>query len=105
MRTIGTCLATTFFLLGGVAIASGTDKSHADGTAYLPNGQFGYGVFEASVEHVDLETCPVEFDDAAVFCRMTLASDLAHVFAFLYDGEQPLVAVKSYELADGFLPF
>ena len=36
---------------------------------------------------------------------MTLAADLAHVFVFALDGAQPLLAVKSYELGDGFLPF
>ena len=46
-----------------------------------------------------------EFDPDAVFCRMTLAADMAHVFVFHYDGDQPLLAVKSYALDDGFLPF
>jgi hypothetical protein len=36
---------------------------------------------------------------------MTLAADMAHVFVFHYDGDQPLLAVKSYPLDDGCLPF
>lgn len=92
-------------LLATAAAASGPGETHAGGTAYLANGQFTYEVFEASVEHVDLEGCPAEFDTDKVFCRMTLAADLAHVFVFALDGAQPLLAVKSYELGDGFLPF
>ena len=89
----------------GTAIASGAGESHHEGTAYLGNGQFTYEVFETTVEHADLEGCPKEFDTDAVFCRVTIASDLAHIFAFSYNGDQPLLAVKSYELTDGFLPF
>jgi len=71
----------------------------------VTDGQFTYAAFEASVEHVDLEGCPVEFDNDSMFCRMTLASDLAHVFVFSYDGDSPLLAIKAYELDNGFLPF
>lgn len=95
---VATLAATT-------ADASGAGDSNHEGTAYLGNGVFSYEVFEASVEHVDLDGCPAEFDTDVVFCRMTLASDLAHVFVFAYDGAQPLLAIKSYELTDGFLPF
>ena len=72
---------------------------------YLENSVFTYEVYEASVTHTDLEGCPVEFDTEQVFCRLTLANDMAHVFVFSYDGDQPLLAVKSYELGDSFLPF
>lgn len=87
------------------AFASGPGETHADGTSYLANGAFTYDVFEAAVEHADLEGCPAEFDPEAVFCRITLANDMAHIFVFAYGGDQPLLAVKSYELGDGFLPF
>ncbi|MCR9110639.1 hypothetical protein [Marivita sp. XM-24bin2] len=90
--------------LTSAALASGPGETHPDGTAYLANG-LTYDIFETAVEHVDLEGCPAEFDADTNFCRMTLASDLAHVFVFSYDGNQPLLAVKSYELGDGFLPF
>ena len=89
----------------GLVQASGGVESHQSGTAYLANGQFTYEVFEATVEHADLEGCPADFDTDAVFCRVTIASDLAHIFAFSYNGDQHLLAVKSYELTDGFLPF
>ena len=79
-----------------LAMASGAGESHEGGTAYLAKGQFTYEVFEATVEHADLEGCPAEFDTDAVFCRVTIASDLAHIFAFSYNGDQPLLAVKSY---------
>ena len=87
------------------ALASGPGESHAEGVAYLPGGSLGYATFETAVAHVDLEGCPAEFDPDAVFCRMTLANEMAHVFVFSFDGDQPLLAVKDYELTDGFLPF
>ena len=93
------------FGLPGLALASGSGESHEGGTAYLANGQFTYEVFEATVEHADLEGCPADFDPDAVFCRITIASDLAHIFAFSYNGDQPLLAVKSYEITEDFLPF
>lgn len=99
LSTVCACLIATS------AMASGPSEMHREGTAYLENGSLSYAVFEASIEHVDLEACPAEFDPDAVFCRMTLAADMAHVFVFHYDGDQPLLAVKSYALGDGFLPF
>lgn len=92
-------------LISTAALASGPGEYHKTGTNYLPNGVLSYEKFEASVPHVDLEGCPAEFDPEAVFCRMTLATEMAHVFVFDYEGDQPLLAIKSYELTDGFLPF
>lgn len=98
--------ALTAVTLASPVLASGPGESHAGkGTAYLGNGVLSYEVFEASITHADMETCPVEFDSDAVFCRLTLANDGAHVFVFSYDGEQPLLAVKHYELDGDFLPF
>ena len=102
-RTVTALIAP--LLLTGAASASGPGENHATGNNFLANSVLTYEVFEASIEHVDLEGCPVDFDADANFCRTTLASDLAHVFVFSYDGAQPLLAVKSYELTDGFLPF
>ncbi len=95
----------TTLALSSAAMASGPGETHHTGSNYLANGALTYDVFEASIEHVDLATCPVDFDSDANFCRMTLAAEMAHVFVFSYDGAQPLLAVKSYELGDGFLPF
>lgn len=103
--TFTTALATTLALLAPAALASGPGESHNGGTAFLPSGVLTYELFEATIQHVDLADCPAQFDPDVVFCRMTLAADLAHVFAFRYDGEQALLAVKSYELDDEFLPF
>ena len=97
--------AALLALAAAPALASGPGEKHADGTAYLEGGALTYAVFEAAVEHADLEGCPAEFDPEAVFCRLTVASDQAHVFVFSYDGDQPLLAVKPYDLGDGFLPF
>ena len=98
-------LLPALLVMAAPAFASGAKDTAAEGTAFLPNGTLTYEVFEATIEHVDLEGCPEQFDPDVVFCRMTLASDMAHVFAFGFEGAQPLMAVKSYELTDGFLPF
>lgn len=68
-------------------------------------GKMTYEVFEHSIEHADLATCPAEFDDETQFCRMTLADDRLHVFVFGIDGDQTLLAVKSYDLDDGLPAF
>lgn len=102
MRRLSLCLA----VLAAPALASGPGEGHgAGGTAYLANGSLTYEVFEAAIAHVDLESCPAEFDSEANFCRMTLNAEMAHVFVFSHSDTQPLLAVKSYELTDGFLPF
>ncbi len=98
-------LVLALALAPAAARASGPGERHPEGVAYLPGGALTYDVFEAAVAHADLEGCPEEFDPDAVFCRLTLASDAAHVFVFALDGDQPLLAVKSYELTDGFVPF
>ncbi|WP_323782540.1 hypothetical protein [Thalassovita sp.] len=89
----------------GMALASGPGEKHATGPYYLEGGAFVYEAFEKALDHVDLEGCPAEFDPDTVFCRMTLHDDQAHVFVFSYEGDQPLLAIKSYLLTDGFLPF
>lgn len=96
--------AAALILAGTGAAASGPGETHG-GVAYLEGGAFIYEVFEQAVDHVDLENCPAEFDPEVVFCRMTLASEMANVFVFSFDGDQPLLAVKSYELGSDFLPF
>ncbi|MDA7425205.1 hypothetical protein [Thalassococcus lentus] len=100
-----TFLAASMMVCATAALSSGAGETKAEGVSFLVDGALTYEVFEASIEHVDLAGCPAQFDPDVVFCRMTLASDLAHVFAFSFDGDQPLLAVKSYELDDGFLPF
>ena len=77
----------------------------AEGTTYLGGAEMTYELFERTIEHVDLESCPPEFDPEAVFCRMTLAAEQAHVFAFSYLGDQPLLVVKSYPLTADFVNF
>ena len=105
MKTLSLTALLTL-AIATTAVASGADDStHSSDTAYLPNGTFTYETFEASVEHADLEGCPAQFDTDVVFCRITLANDQAHIFVFSYEGDQPLMAVKPYELSDGFLPF
>lgn len=84
-------------LIGVAAVAS-----HAD-TMAATEARMTYEMFEHAIEHVDLATCPAEFDVDRMFCRLTLADDRAHVFVFGHDADQPLVAVKSYDL-DGGLP-
>jgi hypothetical protein len=55
-----------------------------------------YKVFEESVPHIDLDTCPKSLANDKRFCRLTMSNDALHVFVFSTEGEQPLVAFKSY---------
>lgn len=71
----------------------------------LEDGRVTYEIFEHSVEHVDLAGCPEGIDSDAHFCRLTLADDRAHVFVFAFDGDQPLVALQSYDLEAGLPRF
>jgi len=59
-----------------------------------------YELFEETVPHVDLVTCPAEFDTEAVFCRAVLSHADMHVFVFAHDGDSPFVAARRYP-ADG----
>ncbi|WP_425090296.1 hypothetical protein [Tropicimonas sp. S265A] len=95
----------TALVLPCSALASGAGDVEHGGTNYLANAVFTYELFEATVDHVDLVNCPVEFDPDAVFCRMTLASEMANVFVFSFDDAQPPLAVKSYDLEGDFMPF
>ncbi|WP_300030793.1 hypothetical protein [uncultured Roseobacter sp.] len=56
-----------------------------------------YAVFEASVPHVDLETCPEGMAGEDIFCRATLAHEELHIFAFATDGDSPLVGFASFD--------
>lgn len=55
-----------------------------------------YEVFEAAVDHLDLASCPAEVAAPGRFCRLTAHRDSLNVFAFSEDGDQPLVAIRSY---------
>jgi len=89
---------TAICLIGSAALASGPGaKKHAEGVNYLPGGVMTYELFEASVDHIDLEYCPKHFDSEAVFCRMTTAAEQINIFVFDYEGDQPLLAVQHME--------
>ncbi|KPP87801.1 MAG: hypothetical protein HLUCCO07_02925 [Rhodobacteraceae bacterium HLUCCO07] len=89
-------LAALALMLGATAQAD---------TVALDNGQMTYEIFEHSVGHVDLATCPEGFDNDKVFCRLTVAEERAHVFAFAFEGDQLLQAIRSYEFDEEFLNF
>ncbi|WP_372615096.1 hypothetical protein [Aquicoccus sp.] len=89
-------LAAIALMLGATAQAE---------TVALDNGQMTYEIFEHSVGHVDLATCPEGFDNDKVFCRLTVAEERAHVFAFAFEGDQLLQAIRSYEFDEDFLNF
>lgn len=62
---------------------------------------YTYADFEASVPHVDLETCPngATADLARgreVFCRVSLNNDALHVYVFDAGGMQEFVALHTY---------
>lgn len=75
------------------AFASG---DHAEvGTLFLQDAVFTYEMFEAAVPHADLESCPGDFAQREVFCRLTMAGGMLHVFVFSLEGDQPLLAIES----------
>jgi len=57
---------------------------------------FLYEQFEASVPHIDLDTCPAALAQGDVFCRVTLNSDALHVFVFESGGERAFVTMRTY---------
>ncbi|MEL6478215.1 MAG: hypothetical protein AAFR17_12885 [Pseudomonadota bacterium] len=62
--------------------------------------QLTYTEFEASVPHLDLEACPAALARDGVFCRLSVEGDAMHVFVFREDGDQELVAFRSWEEGD-----
>ena len=92
-----------FALVAGAAAASASKGPKIEGVTYLDAGKLPYEVFETSVDHVDLENCPEGLDSDEVFCRMTLASEQANIFIFLYEGDQHQIAIKTYPLDGDFL--
>ena len=88
-----------------VSTVFGTAAAYAASADTVADGVLTYALFEDAVEHADLESCPAGFDDETVFCRLTLANEQAHVFVFSYDGDQPLVAIKAFELTEAGLSF
>ncbi|WP_294607076.1 hypothetical protein [Roseovarius sp.] len=92
----------TFSLAGLIvvaAVATRADPAHGDGA------RMTYELFEHSIDHVDLAGCPEEFDPDTSFCRLTLADGNAHVFVFDNGADQPMLAVRSYDLSKGLPAF
>lgn len=96
-------LSLAAMLVAGAAIASTAKGPKVEGITYLEGGKLAYEGFETSVDHVDLDRCPEGLNPEEVFCRMTLASEQANIFIFLQEGDQHLIAVKSYALDEDFL--
>jgi len=100
--------------LVALLISAGVTQASDAGTGYavpraeaisLSDGRMTYELFETSIEHVDLPGCPADVDEERHFCRLTLAAERAHVFVFALDGDQPLVAIHSYDLEAGLPGF
>lgn len=84
---------TLAFMVGG-AFAVSADPAQADGGGLMMT----YELFENTVPHADIETCPAEFAGKSVFCRLTIAHDQLNVLVFSEDGDQPLLAVRPVAL-------
>ncbi|PKQ11083.1 MAG: hypothetical protein CVT70_16090 [Alphaproteobacteria bacterium HGW-Alphaproteobacteria-1] len=96
------------FLPAGLAHASNVETKRAlprVETVSLDDARMTYEIYETSIEHADLPGCPEGIDTGRHFCRLTLAAERAHVFVFSLDGDQPLVAVHSYDLDAGLPGF
>lgn len=82
-----------------LALMAGASIALADDDAPAAEGMtMNYEVFEDTVPHADLETCPDKFADQAVFCRLTIAHDRLNVIVFSEDGDQPMIAVEQADL-------
>ncbi|MCC5971703.1 MAG: hypothetical protein JJU15_17320 [Pararhodobacter sp.] len=57
---------------------------------------YSYADFEASVPHIDLETCPEGLAEGDVFCRVSMNNDALHVYVFESGGMQEFVALHSF---------
>lgn len=79
------------FLLSFVLLATASSAFAAESIPLT------YGAFEVSIPHADMEECPAAMNVKGAFCRLTLHSESFHVFAFAEDGDQPLVAFKTFE--------
>lgn len=56
-----------------------------------------YDMFEMTVPHLDLDTCPGDLAQAGTFCRAAMALHGLAVFQFGEDGDRCLVAVTRFE--------
>lgn len=59
-----------------------------------------YEIFEASVAHLDLETCPEGLPQSGSFCRAAVLYDMIHVFAFAEDGDSVLTGYAAFDAPD-----
>jgi hypothetical protein len=65
-----------------------------------PEAVLTYPVFEITTPHLDLDECPEVLASDEVFCRAAPAHAEVIVFAFAYEGEQPLVGLARYAPGD-----
>lgn len=105
LRTLPALTLATLCTLPAAASGPGENKSASGDVTYVGAARMTYKIYEASVPHVDLGSRPIQFDQDSVFCRMNLAAEMANIFVFRIEGDQPLLAIKSYALDDDFLPF
>lgn len=87
-------IAAGLALIAGASIAMAADDEMPAGEGMI----MSYEVFENTVPHADLEACPDEFADQAVFCRLTIAHDRLNVIVFSEEDDQPMVAVRQVDL-------
>jgi hypothetical protein len=73
----------------------------AGGAAAAEPKALTYEEFEVSVPHFDLADCPPPMASPETFCRASFHADAVHVFQFSDQGDQPLVAFRSFD-EDGY---
>jgi len=64
-----------------------------------------YKQFEAAIPHIDVDDCPAEVAGKDRFCRGSANGDSIHVFAFDFDGDKCLAALRSYDKNEFTLKF
>lgn len=80
-------------LIAALALAGATAALPALAQEAAP---LSYAAFEPSVTHLDLETCPEAMARDGAFCRVSIGSDMIHVWVFEEGGDQAFVEVRSF---------
>lgn len=96
MRRLALALALLFLALPVSALPAKAQSAPDPSAAAFA---LTYAMFEQAVAHVDLEVCPEPLAAPDRFCRATLVGGMINVFAFTEEGDQPLVAVQSWDAA------
>lgn len=88
------------FLVAGVVVILPMAALAEPEVVEVADGVLTYEMFEASVPHADLSTCPTSLAGDDRFCRLTLSDGYLTVWAFRNEGRQELLAMLTHDTED-----